>query len=154
MGCWLSGEGPGPGGTLSVARFRLSAMGLGESRLILSAPAVVRMDGVEQTVMRALEGVYEVGLPTETPTPTPTVTPTATGTPTETTTPTATETEGPSGNPDLNGDGNVDGLDLLELLHQWRHGLSAVTPGYSSADMNGSDDVDPEDLFYFAHDWE
>lgn len=154
MGCWLSGEGPGPGGTLTVARFRLSAVGLGESRLILSAPVVVRMDGVEQTVMRALEGVYEVGLPTETPTPTPTVTPTATGTPTETTTPTATETEGPSGNPDLNGDGNVDGLDLLELLHQWRHGLGAVTPGYTSADMNGSDDVDPEDLFYFAHEWE
>ncbi|MCA9414352.1 MAG: hypothetical protein KC944_24280, partial [Candidatus Omnitrophica bacterium] len=91
----------------------------GETHLILSAPVIVRADGTEQAIMQAVEGIYEVGNPTNTPTLTPSLTPTPTET--ETNAPTATSTPGSIEGYDIwpppDGDGKIDSGDLIEWLH-------------------------------------
>lgn len=143
MGAVHTGEGAGLNGMITLATFELVAMRPGSARLVLSDPVLVKIDGMEQAVMSAMEGIYVVGAATPTPsatepTPTTTATPTITQTPTRTTTPTQTL---PETNYDIwpppDGDGEVDGRDLLE----WIEAIQA-------------DDANGDLIFDFARFWE
>jgi len=177
IGAYATGGHEGPSGSTPVLRLLVRADQLGESRLILSAPVFARMDGTEQTLMRTIEGIYEVQQPTSTPTctptstetgtPTPTLTPTpsATQTPTETATPTvtntpeiptatptATNTETPTPVPgDTNGDGRVDAYDLFFFSRDWQE---SATEGDPNCNPVLDDAINEEDLLYLMQQWE
>lgn len=132
IGAMLSGEKTGPGGMHTLAVLKVTAGAEGETRLILSSPVLVRLDGAEQEVLQAVEGIYEVGLPTATPTSTPTASPTMEPTPTVT----PGSVEGYDLWPPPNGDGRIDSRDLLEWLKRVR-----------------DDDAEGKSLFDFAQFW-
>jgi hypothetical protein len=122
IGSSLYGSGPGPSGKVVLATLSLSAQQTGETRLILSAPVLVRFDGQEQAVLQTVEGVYSVGTPTPTPTATLMTAPTPTGTSTPQSTPNVTPR--PAGDFDIwptpQGDGEIDARDLLDWLERMK----------------------------------
>jgi len=109
LGSSFFGAAPGPSGKVTLAIVSVVAQQAGETRLILSAPVFVRMDGSEQAVMQTVEGVYTVGIPPQTPTPSLTITPTPTVT--NTFEPTLTRTDTPVPTPTTT-PGSLEGYDI------------------------------------------
>jgi hypothetical protein len=126
LGALIARDLIGVSGMITLATFTVSAVGEGETRLILSTPSIVRMDGTEQAIMQTVEGIYEVGIPTSTPTSTPTLT--LTPTPSNTMAPTPTWTPGSLEGYDIfpppDGDGKIDSGDLLLWLQEIQDGDS------------------------------
>jgi hypothetical protein len=122
LGAAFIQEPTGVSGTTLLATVKLTAAQIGEATLVLSAPVIARVNGTQQAVMRAVQGVYQVGFPDPTPTATATVTQTPSVTPTQTAVATPSPTVTPRSLEDFDiwpvpdGDGRIDARDLLEWL--------------------------------------
>ena len=148
IGAYASGAEAGPGGRQTLCTLRVSANQIGESHLILSVPMIVRSDGARHSILRAVEGIYEVAEVTPTPTPTLTVAPTATGTPGLTPTPTGTHLPG-----DTNGDNEINALDLFHFCHFWKEPASAADERCNPVIERANDTIDAKDLLFLLNRW-